>query len=295
MNSSPEEKDSIFPAARSASASRSPACHSGDQNHACVASTSFCGRSKMPSAVSSASRRSPSSRRAALRMSSGSVSCPLARSVVLAIERILQSDVPTFHSSHRSRPRSQIQPIVVGRYYDPQTGQFLTVDPLVDTTGQAYAYVAGDPVNGQDPNGEGPEFPNICASNSCRGAASVSWVAVAETVAPMVAGGLGSLSAFVCGPCAIPISAVAAGTSSYLVHRYLGRQSVSASARAATVDAIFAGAMEGVGNLSEVISKAFEEPIFPLFSNPSPVLRAPIVVRRVKKASAIYRAAHAHG
>ena len=26
---------------------------------------------------------------------------------------------------------------VVGRYYDPQTGQFLSVDPLVDETGQA--------------------------------------------------------------------------------------------------------------------------------------------------------------
>ena len=86
MNSSPEPNVSIRPATWSASASRSPACHSGDQNHAWVASMSFCGRSKMPSAVNSASRRSPSSRWAARRMSSGRVSWPLARRVVLGTE-----------------------------------------------------------------------------------------------------------------------------------------------------------------------------------------------------------------
>ena len=44
---------------------------------------------------------------------------------------------------------------VFGRYYDPATGQFISVDPLVDETGQPYAYVNGDPVNGLDPNGLG--------------------------------------------------------------------------------------------------------------------------------------------
>jgi hypothetical protein len=42
---------------------------------------------------------------------------------------------------------------LVGRYYDPATGQFLSVDPLVDETGQPYAYADDDPVNGVDPNG----------------------------------------------------------------------------------------------------------------------------------------------
>ena len=41
----------------------------------------------------------------------------------------------------------------MGRYYDPATGQFLSVDPLVEETGQAYAYTGGDPVNRVDPAG----------------------------------------------------------------------------------------------------------------------------------------------
>jgi RHS repeat-associated protein len=42
---------------------------------------------------------------------------------------------------------------LVNRYYDPETGQFLSVDPLVDTTGQPYSYANDDPVNASDPNG----------------------------------------------------------------------------------------------------------------------------------------------
>ena len=39
------------------------------------------------------------------------------------------------------------------RYYDPATGQFLTVDPLVDSTGHPYAYAADNPANYTDPSG----------------------------------------------------------------------------------------------------------------------------------------------
>jgi hypothetical protein len=42
---------------------------------------------------------------------------------------------------------------LVDRYYDPQTGQFLSVDPLVDETGEPYAYAADDPVDNTDPSG----------------------------------------------------------------------------------------------------------------------------------------------
>lgn len=39
------------------------------------------------------------------------------------------------------------------RYYDPDTGQFLTRDPLEALTRQAYSYAGGDPVNHFDPHG----------------------------------------------------------------------------------------------------------------------------------------------
>jgi RHS repeat-associated protein len=49
------------------------------------------------------------------------------------------------------------------RDYDPATAQFLTVDPLVDTTRQAYTYVADNPLNNSDPTGlcDKPGLPNI--------------------------------------------------------------------------------------------------------------------------------------
>jgi len=48
------------------------------------------------------------------------------------------------------------------RYYDPATGQFLSVDALVSVTGQPYAYAAGDPVNNSDPSGLDPCLWGVC-------------------------------------------------------------------------------------------------------------------------------------
>jgi hypothetical protein len=42
---------------------------------------------------------------------------------------------------------------LLGRYYDPSTDQFLSVDPDVGATGQPYSYTGDDPVNGSDPLG----------------------------------------------------------------------------------------------------------------------------------------------
>lgn len=39
------------------------------------------------------------------------------------------------------------------RYYDPTTALFLSVDALVDLTGQAYLYTGDDPLNRTDPTG----------------------------------------------------------------------------------------------------------------------------------------------
>jgi RHS repeat-associated protein len=42
---------------------------------------------------------------------------------------------------------------LINRYYDPQTGQFLSVDPDVNQTLQPFAYAGGNPVTNTDPTG----------------------------------------------------------------------------------------------------------------------------------------------
>jgi RHS repeat-associated protein len=43
---------------------------------------------------------------------------------------------------------------LINRYYDPSTGQFLSVDPAVSATVQPYSYADDDPINATDPLGE---------------------------------------------------------------------------------------------------------------------------------------------
>lgn len=42
---------------------------------------------------------------------------------------------------------------LINRYYDPTTAQFLSIDPLVGITQQAYNFAGDDPVNKSDPSG----------------------------------------------------------------------------------------------------------------------------------------------
>ena len=42
---------------------------------------------------------------------------------------------------------------LINRYYDPQTAQFMSVDPAVALTQSAYGYVGDNPLNGADPTG----------------------------------------------------------------------------------------------------------------------------------------------
>ena len=42
---------------------------------------------------------------------------------------------------------------MIGRYYDPNADQFISVDPAVSQTGQPYAFTGDDPLNATDPMG----------------------------------------------------------------------------------------------------------------------------------------------
>jgi RHS repeat-associated protein len=56
------------------------------------------------------------------------------------------------------------------RYYDPTTGQFISVDPDVASTGEPYAFAGADPVNGNDPSGlfeSGPGGQRCIGASSC--------------------------------------------------------------------------------------------------------------------------------
>jgi RHS repeat-associated protein len=42
---------------------------------------------------------------------------------------------------------------LINRYYDPSTGEFITLDPALDASGTPYGYAGDDPANGSDPLG----------------------------------------------------------------------------------------------------------------------------------------------
>jgi RHS repeat-associated protein len=74
---------------------------------------------------------------------------------------------------------------LVNRYYDPTAGQFITMDPMVIATGQAYSYTGGNPVNAIDPLGLSWYNPASWSSHTWRnigvGVGIVLGVAAAAT------------------------------------------------------------------------------------------------------------------
>ncbi|MHB8289713.1 MAG: DUF6531 domain-containing protein [Acidimicrobiales bacterium] len=63
---------------------------------------------------------------------------------------------------------------LINRWYNPETGTFLSVDPAVATTGQPYAYAGDNPANASDPSG----LWCILGHNpngGCRGSSALNW------------------------------------------------------------------------------------------------------------------------
>lgn len=60
------------------------------------------------------------------------------------------------------------------RYYDPATGQFTTIDPLVGLTEEPYAYTAGNPLNSTDRSGLAEDFEQYLDSGGDGGEVSDS-------------------------------------------------------------------------------------------------------------------------
>ena len=57
---------------------------------------------------------------------------------------------------------------LINRYYDPATNEFLSIDPLVRMTGQAYVFESDDTLNTEDPLGDG--FWQTLRTYGCIGA-----------------------------------------------------------------------------------------------------------------------------
>ena len=53
------------------------------------------------------------------------------------------------------------------REYDPATGQFMSVDPKIESTQEAYAYAANDPVAQGDPRGMAPNVACRTVNSPC--------------------------------------------------------------------------------------------------------------------------------
>ncbi len=69
---------------------------------------------------------------------------------------VRRSESPDRRWGNRPRYDGKAVGSVLARYYDPTTGQLLSIDPDVAITDTPYAYVIGDPVNATDASGKIP-------------------------------------------------------------------------------------------------------------------------------------------
>jgi hypothetical protein len=98
---------------------------------------------------------------------------------------------------------------LVNRYYDPSTGQFLSVDPLVQSTGEPYAYAGDDPINNMDPLGLcWPSWAcpvenalGSVGTTVAKGVADVVNTTIATSPAGLAAGAIGQATGITVGGC----------------------------------------------------------------------------------------------
>jgi len=157
------------------------------------------------------------------------------------------------------------------RYYDPATGEFLTVDPDVATTLSPYGYVQGNPLNGTDPSGDcglwgndtcwGDAAGAIVSAAKATGSALNTALPAIHEVASVVAMGASicavasswtGVGGAACGAIALGASAVTAGTSDILYAE--GRESEGT----AVLDTVALG-FSGLGAAAEAGSEAMDE------------------------------------
>lgn len=65
---------------------------------------------------------------------------------------------------------------LINRYYDPETGQFVSVDPELASTWQAYSYADGDPVVRTDPSGLSASWTQLIRSHNVSTPWGTYWV-----------------------------------------------------------------------------------------------------------------------
>jgi RHS repeat-associated protein len=144
------------------------------------------------------------------------------------------------------------------RYYDPSTGQFLTVDPKVAATLSPYGYLAGDPLNGTDPSGEwGLPGWVTTAAGAVGGALNAALPAIhaVATVVAIAASACAVLTSatiiggVTCGAIALGASAVTAGTSDIL---YAENRETEGQA---VLDTVGLG-LSGAGSVFEALGSA---------------------------------------
>lgn len=64
---------------------------------------------------------------------------------------------------------------LINRYYDPTTGQFISVDPIDSLTAKPYAYADGNPINNNDPLGLATYFRCYDYSYTWGGTGKKTW------------------------------------------------------------------------------------------------------------------------